>query len=47
MSWSLHELAKEAVWIAEVGLSDCEINEASNQLSILSRLTLFYAGVDN
>ena len=43
--WILHELAKEIDRIAEVGSSDRKIDEASDQLSILSRLTLCGAGV--
>ena len=43
--WFLHELAKETDQITEVGSSDREIDEASNKLSILSRLTLYGAGV--
>ena len=40
----LHELAKETDRIIEVGSSDREIDEAPNQLSILSRLTRCGAG---
>ena len=35
----LHELAKETDRITEVGSSDREIDEASDQLMIVSRLT--------
>ena len=41
ISWSLHELTKEADRIAEVGLtSDREVDKTTNELLILSRLTL-------
>ena len=38
-------MAKEADQIAQVGSSDCEVDETTNKLSIKYRLTLFGARV--
>ena len=43
--WSWDELAKEADCIIEVGLNDREVDETTNQLSIVCRLTLCGARV--
>ena len=40
ISWTLHELAKDADRIVEVGSSDREVDETTNQLSIVCRLTI-------
>ena len=46
ITWSLHELAKEADQITEVGSSDREVDKTSNKLPIVCRLTLFCVGVN-
>ena len=45
ISWSLHELANEANRIGHVGSSDPEVDENTNKLLIMCRLTLYGAGV--
>ena len=41
----LHELAKEADRIVEVGSSDREVDKTTNKLSIVCQLTLSDTGV--
>ena len=46
ISWSLHELIKEADWIAEVGSSDREVDKVTtNKLFIVYGFTLYGEGV--
>ena len=45
ISWSFHELTKEADQITWAGSSDHKVDETTNKLSIVCQLTLSDTGV--